>query len=69
MGAAQSQVMVLQMRRSCEANTQLFPKMRDQLSGLSIVKKDLAVRLKGKRYERRTESRPLAYGTNEIYAK
>ena len=63
MEAAQSQVMVLQMRRSCEANT------RDQLSGLSIVKKDLAVRLKGKRYERRTELRPLAYGTNEIYAK
>jgi hypothetical protein len=50
--------MVLQIRRSYEANTQLSPKMRDQLSGLSIVKKDLAVRLKGKRYERRTEPRP-----------
>ena len=42
MEAAQSQVMVLQMRRSCEANT------RDQLSGLSIGKKDLAVRPKAK---------------------
>ena len=41
-------LMVSQMRRSCEANTQLSPNMRDQLSGLSIGKKDLAVRPKAK---------------------